>query len=203
DRAKATQLAKEKESGGSDLLFVGRIVPNKAQHDLVRAFYMYRKLYDPSARLHLVGRSEWSTYDQAVNQLIHELDLEKAVRLPGQVSQGALAAYYEAADVFVSASDHEGFCVPLLEAMHHRVPVVAYGAAAIPETVGSAGVVIDSKSPLTMAAAIHRVAGDPNLSERLANAGDKRLSDFALHKTKARMTDALRRLLDNPEVAPT
>ena len=77
--------------------------------------------------------------------------------LTGGVSAAELAAYYRAADVFVVCSEHEGFCVPLLEAMHYRVPIVAYAATAVPETLGDAGLLLDVKDPCTVAAAVDRV----------------------------------------------
>ncbi len=78
-------------------------------------------------------------YERALLETVEALDLRGAVRLPGSVSDGVLAAHYRAADAFVCLSDHEGFCVPLLEAMHHRVPIVAYAATAVPETLGGRG----------------------------------------------------------------
>jgi glycosyltransferase involved in cell wall biosynthesis len=195
DEDTASRLLDEKASGGADILFVGRIVPNKAQHELVKAFYAYRRLYDPRARLHLVGRSEWEHYDRAVRDLVAKLDLEGAVRMPGLVSQAELAAYYRAADVFASASEHEGFCVPLLEAMHHRVPVVARAEAAVPETLDGAGVLVGTRSPLHLAAAIHRVVADPELSSRLAEAGRRRLAAYDLASSRWRMSQALETLL--------
>ncbi len=95
-----------------------------------------------------------------------ELGLDDAVTLPGSVSGAELEAYFRAADVFVMASDHEGFCVPLAEAMGHGVPIVAYGVTAVPETVGDAGLVLDDKSPVPFAAAVGRVLADPGPAPR-------------------------------------
>jgi len=111
------------------------------------------------------------------------------------VSEGAKRAYYEHADAFVVCSDHEGFCVPLLEAMHFRVPIVAYGAAAIPETLGAAGVVLHRKEPLTVAAAVARVLGDGALRQRLVDAGTRRLADFDLGRALDTMLQQLRALV--------
>ena len=119
---------------------MGRVVPNKCQHDLVKAFAAYRAAYDPQARLHIVGGDASPRYRAAVADYARALGVADAVDLTGSVSPGALAAYYRTADVFVSLSEHEGFCVPLLEAMHHRVPIVAFAAAAVPETLRDAGV---------------------------------------------------------------
>ena len=93
--------------------------------------------------------------------------------LPGSVSGAELEAYFRAADVFVMASDHEGFCVPLAEAMGHGVPIVAYGVAAVPETVGGAGLVLPDKSAVPFAAAVGRVLARRELREVLAAAGGR------------------------------
>ncbi|MEA3019046.1 MAG: hypothetical protein QOI47_570, partial [Actinomycetota bacterium] len=86
---------------------------------------------------------------------------------------------------------HEGFCVPLLEAMHHRVPVVAFGTSAVPETLGAGGICLRSKAPTVVAAAVHRVLGDQGLRDALVAAGREQLETFALPRTRDRMADAL------------
>ncbi len=111
---------------------------------------------------------------------IDELGLGDAVNLPGSVSGAELEAYFRAADVFVMASDHEGFCVPLAEAMGHGVPIVAYGVTAVPETVGGAGLVLPDKAALPFAAAVGRVLQDPQLHAVLAAAGLERAAGFDL-----------------------
>ncbi len=188
-------LGRPKDAGGADLLFVGRLAPNKAQHDLVKAFYTYRRLYDPDARLHLVGRTSAPRYLKAVRSFVSELGLDEVVDFAESVSQGELTAYYRAADVLVCCSEHEGFCVPLLEAMHHGVAIVAYSAAAVPETVGEAGILLGSKSPLEVAAAVDRVVADRALRGRLVEAGRARLAHFAPDRSRARLVDALRPLV--------
>jgi glycosyltransferase involved in cell wall biosynthesis len=153
-------------------------------------------VFDPSARLWLVGGSSSDAYVRAVRGLVEALGLEGAVRLTGSVSPAALAAYYAAADVFVCASDHEGFCVPLLEAMHSGLPVVAYASSAVPETLGGAGVCLPEKSPGVVAAAVWRVVSDAGLRGRLVAAGRRRLEDFAPERTRATFATAIGALTD-------
>ena len=164
----AGRLAAAKDRGGADLLFVGKVSPHKAPHDLVKMLAVYRRLYDPPARLHLVGSPLGERYGPALAAFVDDLGLGDAVSVTGSVTAAELEAYYRAADVFVCASDHEGFCVPLVEAMGHGVPVVAYGVTAVPETVGHAGLVLADKEPLRFAAAVapgrpdaERAAGSP------------------------------------------
>ena len=145
-----TWPAARRPTGGADLLFVGKVSPHKAPHDLVKMLAVLRRLYDPAARLHLVGSPLGETYEPALRAFIAELGLDDAVNFAGSVSEAELEAYLQAADVFVCASDHEGFCVPLAEAMGHGVPIVAYGVTAVPETVAGAGLVLPDKSPVPL-----------------------------------------------------
>lgn len=180
---------------GATWLFVGRLAPNKAQHDLVAALAAYRRAYDPDARLRLVGGQSSPRYADAVRGFAAELGLADAVELADHVSDEELSAHYRAADVYVSTSDHEGFGVPLLEAMHHRLPVVAYGSSAVPETVAGAGIVLRTKEPATVAAAVDRVLRDGALRHALAEAAGRRLADFALPKTRAAFRAAVETVL--------
>ena len=188
-------LMTAKGRGGADWLFVGRRVPHKAQHDVVKAFALYREVYDPAARLHLVGGAGTRSYVAALDRYIADLGLSGVVDVAGSVSPGQLAAHYRAADVFVCLSEHEGFCIPLLEAMHHEVPIVAFAAAAVPETLGDAGVVLRHKDAATVAAAADLVVGDAGLRRRLVSAGARRLHDFDLERTRERFLAALQPVL--------
>lgn len=194
EAAVARLLATKEERRGADWLFVGRVSPNKCQHDLVKALAVYRRLYDPDARLHLVGGSSSDVYVEAIERFAAELGLADAVHLVGAVTPGELAAYYRTADVLVCVSEHEGFCIPLLEAMHHRVPVVAYASTAVPGTLGDGGLLLPSKSPAAVAAAVARVLGDDVVREKLVAAGTARLADFSLERTRARWVQVLGRL---------
>jgi glycosyltransferase involved in cell wall biosynthesis len=173
------RLAARREGGGADWLFVGRVVSSKAPHDLVKALWAYRRLYDPAARLHLVGSTPSRPYLVALRRFAAQLGLSDAVRVAGEVSDAALAAYYRAADVLVCTSRHEGFGIPLIEAMAAGVPVVALATSAVPDTVGPAGILVDRPEPALVAAAVARVLGDGELRRRLVEAGRARA---ALHR---------------------
>jgi len=174
-----------------DWLFVGRVSPNKCQHDVIKAFAAYRRGYDPAARLRLVGASSSATYQDALEGFVAALGLGDAVELCGAVSLERLARHYRNAGVFVCLSEHEGFGIPLLEAMAHGLPVVAYGSTAVPETVADAGIVLASKRPAVVAAAAHRVLADVDLRTALAAAAAERLAAFSLERSRARWTDVL------------
>lgn len=189
DPALARKLAADRSRGGTELLFVGKVSPHKAPHDLVKMLSVYRRLYDPEARLRLVGSPLGDSYAPALAGFVAELGLTDAVTVTGSVDAGELEAYYRAADVFVCASDHEGFCVPLVEAMGHGVPVVAYGATAVPETVGTAGLVLPDKQPLRFAAAVARVMNDAALRTHLVEAARSRAEQFSLERSRRRFVE--------------
>ncbi len=176
---------------GTRWLFVGALAPHKAQHRLVAALAVHRQLYDPQATLTLVGRPVVASYAHAVARYVDALGLGSAVTITGGITHQQLVAHYQGADVLVSASEHEGFCVPLLEALHHGLPVVAHAAAAVPETLGPAGLLVHDRTPAALAAAVHRLAGDAALRRVLAAAAARRLAHFALPRTRAAMAAVL------------
>jgi glycosyltransferase involved in cell wall biosynthesis len=195
DRRTLDRLRGEGGEGGAEWLFVGRLSPNKAQHDVIQAFAVYRRTYDPTARLSLVGGSSSLRYERALRSSISALGLDGAVRMVGSVSAPVLTAYFQIANIFVCLSDHEGFCVPLLEAMHHRVPIVAFASTAVPETLGDAGLCLPDKQPAAVAHAVSRVLTDGGLRAQLVNAGTRRLGDFDLTRTSATFTAAITRMV--------
>ena len=178
DARVGAELARLRAGGGADILFVGRIVPSKAQHELVKALWAYRRLYDGKARLHLVGAASSFEYLKALQDFVDDLGLSAAVRLPGEVSDAALAAYFEVADVYLSLSAHEGFGVPLVEAMVAGVPVVTRGAGAVSDTVADAALVLATADPSYIAAAVHRVCADEQLRAALTAAGARRAAEL-------------------------
>ena len=196
DRAAAARLgAAGRGGGGAHWLFVGRLAPNKCQHDVIGAFAAYQAIYDPGARLSLIGGRTSPLYHRALQRLVAELGLGGAVDLADVVTFPALLAYYRAADVFVSLSKHEGFLVPALEAMHFGVPVVARGATAVPETVGDAGLLLPDDAagdPAVVAAAVHRVLTDEPLRDRLVAAGHGRVEHFSAPGVSRRFLEVVR-----------
>lgn len=191
DPVLSRRLVGAKADGGPDFLFVGKVSPHKAQHDLVKMLALYRRIYNDRARLHLVGTPLGKTYGPALSAFIAELGLSDAVSITGTVSQQELESYYREADVFVCASEHEGFCVPLVEAMGHGVPIVAYSNSAVPETVADAGLLLPSKDPLLFAASVHKVVVDTRLQKQLVAAGTRRAEVFSLANSRQRFVDLL------------
>jgi glycosyltransferase involved in cell wall biosynthesis len=151
----------------NDWLYVGRLVGNKCQHELVAAFALYGRTFDKDARLILIGDMSSASYVSQVRETADRLKVSDRVVLLGKISDGQLRSAFAGAGVFVSMSEHEGFGVPILEAMAASLPVVAFGAAAIPETMGGAGVLLRTKDPAVVAATVQGVQSDPDLRRRL------------------------------------
>ena len=194
----AAELRQLRVTGGTDILFVGRIVPSKAQHDLVKALWAYRRLYDGQARLHLVGGTSSFEYSKALLGFTDDLGLTGAVRFTGEVSDASLAAHFDAADVYLSLSAHEGFGVPLVEAMVAGVPVVARGAGAVADTVAGAALVLAAGDPSYVAAALNRACTDDHLRAALRGSGRRRAAELSADVVAARIVDAVAAVVGRP-----
>lgn len=151
----------------TDWLFVGRLVENKCQHDVIAAFAAYAKAFDGEAQLHLVGGDNHHSYVDYVRHTSDRLGVAERVKILGKVDDVTLGRYLETAGVFVSMSEHEGFGVPLLEAMAAGIPVIAYDSAAVGETMGGAGLLVDDKDPWRTAALVRVLFDDAELNRRL------------------------------------
>jgi len=151
--------------GRANLLFVGRIAPNKRIEDLLGVFAAYRRLAGTRNRLLLVGDTAgFPGYVRSLHALCRELRLED-VLFTGHVTEAELQAYYSVAAAFVCLSEHEGFGVPLVEAMLRDVPVLAFDAAAVAETLQGGGVLLRDKRPTLVAGLLHEILTRPALRE--------------------------------------
>jgi glycosyltransferase involved in cell wall biosynthesis len=169
DRAPNPFVAVQFDDGWTNILFVGRVISNKKIEDLIRTFHAYQTIYNPRSRLLIVGtHTGFERYFAALTELTAALRLAH-VHFVGQVSDAELVAYYEIADIFLCASEHEGFCVPLVEAFYKQVPVIAYAATAVPATMDGAGVLYDDKDPRRVAALIDAVASNCALQDAIVD----------------------------------
>jgi glycosyltransferase involved in cell wall biosynthesis len=190
-------LERLRTTSGAKWLFVGQVAPHKAQHDLVMAFAAYREIYDPDAQLWIVGREMGHAYRAALERFVRALGITAAVTMTGSVPVAQLAAYFEAADVFVCLSDHEGFCAPVIESMARGLPVIAYEAAAIPSTVGDAGVLLPEKDPAVVAAAVHALCSDGAVRAALVDRGRARAATLSLEHAREAFRAAVSRIVDD------
>jgi glycosyltransferase involved in cell wall biosynthesis len=168
-------LVSEFDDERINILFVGRISPNKRIEDLIRFYAAYRVKHQPNARLLLVGAyGGFESYLASLHHLIASLGVPD-VHILGHVSNAELTACYDVADLFLSASEHEGFCVPLIEAFYKRVPVLAYAATAVPATMDGAGVLYENKDPRHVASIMHTVLSHPALETEIVESQDDAL----------------------------
>ncbi|MGH9066318.1 MAG: glycosyltransferase family 4 protein [Acidimicrobiales bacterium] len=172
---------------GPRLLYVGQLLPHKRVDWLITAYHALVTHLVPEAHLLLVGADRVPSYGHALRRLVAELALPR-VRFTGPVSQEALVTYFRYADAFVTASEHEGFCVPLLEAMAFGVPVLARAFAAVPDTLGGAGLLLGSgDGPLVGAEALNALIDQPGLRADLVEGGRHRLEALDPDRARARM----------------
>lgn len=156
----------------TNVLFVGRVIPNKKFEDVIRAFHAYRTRHNPRSRLLLVGSySGFERYLAMLQALIARLGTPD-VHFLGHVSNEELTALYDVADLFLCASEHEGFCVPIIEAFHKGVPVLAYASTAIPATMDGGGVLYESKDPLDVARLMDMVTSDARIENAVMQTQD-------------------------------
>jgi len=177
------------------ILFVGRLVEHKRQEDLLFVLARLRELMRRPVRLSLVGGSAGAGYLSRLQTICSELGLDGSVNFAGKVDDDALQQLYRGADVFLCLSEHEGFCVPLLEAMRWDVPVVAFGCAAISETVGEGGLLLEDKEPRYVAGILKTLADEPGLRRELVAAGRRNLHRFGCNKTRAHLAAFLKKRL--------
>jgi glycosyltransferase involved in cell wall biosynthesis len=180
--------------GRQIVLMVGRIAPNKGHAQLIEAFANYYHNYNRNSRLVIVGKEEaaFAAYAKRLHELTRSLISEEAVSFTGEATDNELKAFYLLASVFAIASEHEGFCVPIVEAMAMKVPVVAYASSAIPATVGTAGFVLSERNPYLMAETINRLTSDERLNVAVGMTGWQRYERyFTNEKIEAELFRAL------------
>jgi glycosyltransferase involved in cell wall biosynthesis len=177
-----------------NILFVGRIAPNKKIEDHIRLAEVYKRYVDSYYRFIFVGRTDGiPAYYAQVRALVAEYAmLPDRFWFTGPVPDEDLAAFYRWADAYVSLSEHEGFCVPLVEAMATDVPIVAYAAGAVPETLGGAGLLFEPKDLEFAAELLGSVVYDQDVRARVLEGQRRRLQDFS----PARIEQALVRMLE-------
>jgi glycosyltransferase involved in cell wall biosynthesis len=184
-----------------NILFVGRIVPNKRIEDHIRLAELYKRYVDNYYRFIFVGRYDGlPRYYAQVRALISEFRmLPDRFWFTGPVPDEDLATFYRCADVYVSLSEHEGFCVPLVEAMAADVPVLAYAAGAVPETLGGAGMLFEPKDLELAAEMLGMLVYDRPVRDRVLEGQRRRLADFAPARIEQRLSEIVAGLSGNAE----
>jgi glycosyltransferase involved in cell wall biosynthesis len=159
----------------TNVMFVGRVIPNKKFETVIRAFHVYRTRHNPRSRLVLVGSySGFERYLAMLQQLVARLGTPD-VHFVGHISNEELSALYDVADLFLCGSAHEGFCVPIIEAFYKRVPVLAYASTAVPATMDGGGVLFDTTDPFEIARLMHALLDDAALEDAVLASQDAAL----------------------------
>ena len=181
------------QDGLTNILFVGRLAPNKKIEDHIRLAEHYKRYVDAYYRFIFVGRQDVAPrYYTAIRSLVAEYRmLPERFLFPGAVSDAELATYYRNAHAYVSLSEHEGFCVPLVEAMTMDVPVLAYAAAAVPETLGGAGVSFAPKDLEQAAEWLGALIYDEQVRQPVIAGQRRRVQDFGRYAVEPRLRHML------------
>lgn len=185
-------MEKMKNRKGHILLYVGRIAPNKKIEDVISAFELYRRYYEPEAVLIIAGSYDKNDLYYRTLKIFTEINHVENVIFTGHTSFQAILAYYHSADLYLCMSEHEGFCVPLVESMYFRLPILAYQSTAVPETLGEAGVVTDTKDALINAGIINIILHDNGLQMKMKQNEAERLEKYMPQHVQAQFIDFMR-----------
>jgi glycosyltransferase involved in cell wall biosynthesis len=165
--------------GKTTILFVGRVIPNKKFEDVIKAFHLYQKCFNPDSRLILAGDYRGlERYHASLLALVDRLGT-KDVHFSGHVAFGELSAYFELADIYLSLSEHEGFGVPILEAFYKKIPVIGFDAGAVGETMNGGGVLVREKDFFRIAALIDALVREKDLRKALIRGQLKALERYS------------------------
>jgi L-malate glycosyltransferase len=169
DREPNWLVARDFDDEWTNVVFVGRLIANKKIEDLIAWFHTYHTIFNPRSRLLLVGaQSGFERYLSSLHQLVARLGASH-VHFVGHVSDEELVAFYDVADLFLCASEHEGFCVPIVEAFYKQVPVLAYAATAVPSTMDGAGILFDNRDPIHVAALMDEIISNASLQDQIVD----------------------------------
>lgn len=173
------KLTKQLSTAATKILFVGRCAPNKRIEDLVNAFYHYHKFCNKDSLLIHVGSfSGTERYHFLIRSLVRDLGIGDNVQFMGSIPQTELNACYKSSDIFLSMSEHEGFCIPVIEAMYHGLPVMAFAAAAVPDTMDKAGVLFTEKNYPLVAETMDRIVSSSSLRASILNSQSARIERY-------------------------
>ncbi len=186
------------DDGAVNLLFVGRLVPNKRQDDLIRAFNAYHHMINPRSRLLLVGSDANAPgYRLELESMAAAYDVAQCVHFLGAVGlREGLGGFYRTATVFLCLSEHEGFCIPLIEAMAFDVPVLAYRSSGVPYAMGGAGLVVDAKRYDWIAELIDLLVQDASLRDRVLVGQRRRLEELAPDRIAEKFRSCIEQIVE-------
>ena len=181
--------------GKKNFIHIGRIAPNKKIEDIIHIFEYYQKNIDKNTRLLLVGCIQFENYYRALQRYIDEQKINN-VEITGSASQEEIEAYYKIADLYLCMSEHEGFCLPIIESFQRDVPVVAYNSTAVPYTMGGAGILVNTKEPSNIGKVIKHLLTDDNYRALIIEEQKKRALGFQIFS----YTDVIRDVIEKTSI---
>lgn len=198
DLAPNKKIMKTYDDDYINLLFVGRIAPNKKQEDLIKIFYYYKKI-NTRCRLFIVGSYiGMEKYFAQLQEMVRRLNLIDVV-FTGHTSFDEMIAYYRLSDVFLCMSEHEGFCVPLIESMYFNIPIVAYNSTAIPYTLTNCGILVNEKRYDEIAETINLLVNDAVLRKKIIEKQNIQLKDFERSKIEEKLKNYIEYIIHSKE----
>lgn len=170
------------------VVHVGRLAPNKCIEDVIKTFYFLHHKINRQSRLWIVGIDiDTELYSFSLKRMVDEFDLAAAVNFVGCLADSELKALYQSATAYLCMSEHEGFCLPVIEAMYFDLPVIAFASSALPDTMGGGGVLVREKRHAEIAELIARIAEDAGLRRRLREAGRRRVQELRSERFEQRV----------------
>jgi glycosyltransferase involved in cell wall biosynthesis len=192
DQAPDPVVTSRFRDGRKNVLFVGRVAPNKKIEDVIRVFCAYQRYVEPESRLFIVGEGRgFENYTRGLDEMVSHLRVDEVV-FAGAVTQSELNAYYRLADAFLGLSEHEGYGAPLIEAMHFGIPVIAFDAGAVKETLQGGGILLKEKDPEVVAELLGMVMADPGLRASVLQTQTRALARIRSVDIGERLEQALR-----------
>jgi len=177
---------------GTHILHVGRLAPNKCVEDVIKSFYYLKRYIQPASWLWLVGiDADTELYSFSLRRLAANLGIEDSVEFMGCLADEQVRSLYESCSAYLCMSEHEGFCLPLIEAMHFGCPVIAYDAGAVAETIGDGGIVVREKRHAEVGQLLAMVASDDAFRGRLVAKGRERVKEFSYQRFTDRLSELL------------
>lgn len=182
----------------TNIIFLGRLVPNKKQEHVLEAFSEYQKKFNNKSRLFIVGNpAGCENYSEKLKEYAKKLNVKNVI-FTGHTRFDEILSYYKLSDLFLCMSEHEGFCVPLVEAMFFNIPIVAYASSAIPWTLNGSGFLLEEKNPELTAAVMNRILTDSSLKEKILKNQQERLSDFNHEKVAEQFWNCMKDFIKQP-----
>ncbi|MDE5620311.1 MAG: glycosyltransferase [Ruminococcus sp.] len=190
-----SETIRKYKDGRTNIIFVGRIAPNKKQENIIKSFYFYKKI-NPESRLILVGSyTGMENYHERLENYVKALGLSDVI-FTGHVRFSEILAYYRIADIFLCMSEHEGFCVPLTEAMFFNIPIIALDKGAVADTLGGSGILLPDNDSVFASEMIEYTVKNNDFRRHIISGQKKRLADFSYEKTGRLFRSQLKKFID-------